>query len=132
MPSVRIFDSGAPIGTVVGLDSTNHKVIKGEPSTNQYIIGIRSSTEEVTNYGIYVDPVNVYSPMQKLYVGTGANSGKITTASNNWPIGYALGPVNTPNAGLFCWIDFTFGTFGGDTVGPAGSQVLPVHKDLRQ
>jgi hypothetical protein len=115
------FDSSVTIGTVVGLDSTNHKIIKGEPATNVNIIGVRSNAEEVTNYGIYVDPVNQYSPMQKLYVGTGPNAGKLSTISNNWPIGYAIGPVSTQNAsGYLCWIDFTIGTFGGIPVGPPG------------
>jgi len=115
------FDSGAPVGTVVGLDSTNSKMIKGEPATNQYITGIRSDVEHITNYGMYVDPVNTYSPMQKLYCGTGANAGKITTIANQWPIGYALGPSNTPNAvGYLCWIDFTTGYFGTNVVGPPG------------
>jgi Phage tail-collar fibre protein len=115
------FDSGAPIGTVVGLDSTNQKIIKGEPATNINIVGIRSSAEEITNYGIYVDPVNQYNPMQKLFVGTGLNAGKLTTIANNWPVGYAIGPVSTQNAsGYLCWIDFTIGTFGGSPVGPPG------------
>ena len=115
------FDSGAPIGTVVGLDSPDQKIIKGEPATNQYIIGIRSSVEEITNYGLYVDPVNTYNPMQKLYVDTGNNAGNLTTISNNWPIGYAIGPVVTTNAaGYLCWIDFSLGTFGGDTIGIPG------------
>src|SRR5262249_18252902 len=60
-----LFDTLATVGTVVGLDSTNQKIIVGEPATNRYILGIRSSPEEITDYGIYVDPVHTYSPMQK-------------------------------------------------------------------
>jgi hypothetical protein len=116
------FDPASPIGTVVGLDSVNQKIIVGEPANNQYIIvGIRSTVEQITNYGIYVNPVNVYNPMQKLYCGTGSTAGRLTTISNNYPIGYAIGPVNTTNAvGYLCWIDFTFGTFGGTPVGLPG------------
>lgn len=129
-----LFDPLAIVGKVVGLGSTN--IIVGEPATNRFIVGIRSGQEHITNYGIYVDPVNTYSPMQKLYADTGNNAGKITVTPNQWPIGYALGPANSqppgsqPIVGYMCWIDFTlgFGAIGipgppgqkGDT-GPAGT-----------
>jgi hypothetical protein len=122
------FDVLATIGTVVGLDYTNRKIIVGEPSTNNNILGIRSSDGEITNYGIYVDPVNTYSPMQRLFVGTGAYAGTLTVVANNWPIGYAMGPVNTQNAaGYLCWIDFTRGAGGGGTgvPGPPGPSGAP-------
>jgi hypothetical protein len=117
------FDTLATVGTVVGLDYTNQKIIVGEPATNKYILGIRSSQEEITNYGVYVDTVNTYTPMQPLFVDTGVNAGKLTITPNNWPIGYALGPANSPpNAvGYLCWIDFTMG-FGGGQAGPPGPQ----------
>jgi hypothetical protein len=64
--------------------------------------------------------------MQKLYADTGTNAGKITTIANNWPIGYALGPVNTPNAvGYACWIDFTMGFGAVGIPGPPGPQGPP-------
>jgi hypothetical protein len=119
------FDTLATVGTVVGLDYTNQKIIVGEPATNKYILGIRSSQEEITNYGVYVDTVNTYTPMQRLFVDTGVNAGKLTIVANNWPIGYALGPVNTQNAvGYLCWIDFTlgFGGAGSGQPGPPGPQ----------
>jgi hypothetical protein len=122
LPST-LFDTLAVTGKVVGLDSTNQKIIIGEPATNRYILGIRSNTEEITNYGIYVDTVNTYTPMQKMYADTGANAGKITTVANQWPIGYALGPVNTQNAvGYMCWIDFTMGFGAVGIPGPQGPQ----------
>jgi hypothetical protein len=115
------FDTSAIVGTVVGLDYTNQKIIVGEPTANKWILGVRSADEEITNYGMYVDPVNTYSPMQRLFVDTGANAGKLTTIPNQWPVGYALGSVSTQNAvGCLCWIDFTLGFGGSTTAGPPG------------
>ena len=122
----NLFDSSAAVGLVVGLDSQNQKIIVGEPATNRYILGIRSSPEEITNYGIYVDtnpnPAIAYSPMLKLYADTAPNAGKVTATPNSWPIGYALGPVNSPpNAvGYACWIDFTMGFGAVGIPGPQG------------
>jgi Phage tail-collar fibre protein len=120
--SSSLFDPLATIGSVVGLDSTNQRVIIGEPATNTYILGIRSGNEEISNYGIYVDPVNTYNPMDRLFVDTGVNAGRLTTIENNWPVGCALGPVSTTNAtGYLCWIDFTMGFWGaGGQPGPPG------------
>jgi Phage tail-collar fibre protein len=126
-----LFDASAVVGKVVGLDSTNQKITIGEPATNRYILGLRVSPEEITNYGVYVvpstDPFSTtLSPMQKLYADTGANAGKITTVANQWPIGYAIGPANTPNAvGYLCWIDFTLGFGAIGTPGPPGPQGPP-------
>ena len=117
------FDTLASVGIIVGLDSTNQRIIVGEPATNRYILGIRSSQEEITNYGVYVDSTvgATYSPMAKIYADTAPNAGKITLAVNNWPIGYALGPVNTTNAnGYALWIDFTMGFGAIGTPGPQG------------
>jgi hypothetical protein len=117
------FDTLASVGKVVGLDSTNQRIIIGEPATNRYVVGIRSSSEEITNYGVYVDPSppTGVAPFAKLYADTAPNAGKITLTNNNWPIGYALGPVNTTNAnGYAYWIDFTMGFGAIGTPGPQG------------
>jgi hypothetical protein len=117
------FDTLASVGRVVGLDSTNQRIIIGEPATNRYILGIRSSQEEISNYGVYVDssPGIAYAPMAKIYADTAPNAGGITLTANQWPIGYALGPVNTTNAvGYALWIDFTMGFGAIGTPGPQG------------
>jgi len=124
LPS-SLFDTLAVTGKIVGLDSTNQKIIIGEPATNRYILGIRSDADQITNYGIYVDS-GTYTPMQKLYADTGANAGKITTVANQWPIGYALGPTVAPNpVGYMIWLDFTMGFGAVGIPGPQGPQGPP-------
>jgi hypothetical protein len=112
------FAPNATVGSVVYIDSSSGKVWLADPQITNFMIGIRSSNEEVTNYGVYVDNINNYSSaFTLLYAGSGVSAGQIVTAPNNWCIGYTIGPVNSqpagsqPIVGWLCWVDFTGGLF---------------------
>jgi hypothetical protein len=127
--NANLFNSSATVGTIVCIDQTGQQFIIGDPNVTNFMVGIRSSLEEITNYGMYVDPVNTYSTLQLLYAGAGPNAGRIVASPNDWCIGYAIGPVNSQNAtGWLCWIDFTGGLFadqsgtgGGSATGASGA-----------
>ena len=116
------FSTGAPIGTIVALDYTNGQLVVGDPNTSKHILGIRTSLDEITNYGMFVDPVNTYTPLQRLYAGTGAAAGQIVTTPNAFFVGFAVKRVASQNAtGWMLWVDFTGGNLlEGQIAGPPG------------
>jgi hypothetical protein len=125
-----LFADNATIGTIVAVDQSSGKMIVADPQITNFIVGIRSGNEEITNYGMYVDPVNTFNALQLLYAGSGSNAGKIVAnqsiggGPNNACIGYAIGPVSSQNAsGWLCWIDFTGGLFFNSYPGSGGTGV---------
>jgi hypothetical protein len=120
-----VFSSNAPVGKIVSVNYSGNppQMVLADPQITNFMVGIRTGNEEITNYGMYVDPINNWSPLQLLYAGTGVNAGQIVGAANNWCIGYAIAPVNSsppgsqPIQGWLCWIDFTGGLFARKSSG---------------
>jgi len=118
-------DASATIGTIIALDYTNGIYTRGDPAINLHIVGIRTGKEEITNYGPIVLPGN-YSPLQRLYAGTGSLAGQVTTTVGKWYVGHTMRPVSTQNAtGYLAWVDFTglnLQEGPGAGIGPTGVQ----------
>lgn len=100
----NLFDVAAPVGSIISLDYDQNIYGIGDPaSATNPLIGIRSSTAEITTIGYYQDLTASWNPGQLLYAGTGTNLGRIINGHTGFPIGFAITATRA-------WVNFSGGS----------------------